>query len=139
MTKGDLRVAFFLPVKRFLQANEDQLWEPGLPARAVCQASNRLQVDRAPTADLIGGGAEAGADAEDEVGWGLCWVIRTTLEAAKGCPTLNMKVLMGAPNVVRGGSHSGNVAAAGLAAESLLDILPSDDPVSLLQAASGRW
>ncbi len=39
----------------------------------------------------------------------------TTLEAAQGCQALNMKVLMGAPNVVRGGSHSGNVAAAGLA------------------------
>lgn len=38
----------------------------------------------------------------------------TTLEAAKGCQALNMKVLMVAPNVVRGGSHSGNVAAAGL-------------------------
>jgi alpha-D-ribose 1-methylphosphonate 5-triphosphate diphosphatase len=60
----------------------------------------------------------------------------TTLEAARGCQQLNMKVLMGAPNVVRGGSHSGNVAAAGLAAEGLLDILSSDYyPASLLQAA----
>ncbi|NVZ92801.1 alpha-D-ribose 1-methylphosphonate 5-triphosphate diphosphatase [Pseudomonas sp. D6002] len=60
----------------------------------------------------------------------------TTLEAARGCRQLNMKVLMGAPNVVRGGSHSGNVAAAGLAAEGLLDILSSDYyPASLLQAA----
>lgn len=47
-----------------------------------------------------------------------------------------MKVLMGAPNVVRGGSHSGNVAAAGLVAEGLLDILSSDYyPASLLQVA----
>ena len=60
----------------------------------------------------------------------------TTLEAARGCRQLNMKVLMGAPNVVRGGSHSGNVAAAGLAGEGLLDILSSDYyPASLLQAA----
>ncbi len=60
----------------------------------------------------------------------------TTLEAAQGCQALNMKVLMGAPNVVRGGSHSGNVAAAGLAAQGLLDILSSDYyPASLLQAA----
>lgn len=60
----------------------------------------------------------------------------TTVEAARGCRDLNMKVLMGAPNVVRGGSHSGNVAAAGLAAEGLLDILSSDYyPASLLQAA----
>ncbi|MBV6823654.1 alpha-D-ribose 1-methylphosphonate 5-triphosphate diphosphatase [Pseudomonas sp. PD9R] len=60
----------------------------------------------------------------------------TTAEAARGCRQEGMKVLMGAPNIVRGGSHSGNVAAADLAAEGLLDILSSDYyPASLLQAA----
>ncbi|HEF4763115.1 TPA: alpha-D-ribose 1-methylphosphonate 5-triphosphate diphosphatase [Pseudomonas putida] len=60
----------------------------------------------------------------------------TTVEAARGCKERNMKVLMGAPNIVRGGSHSGNVAAAELAGEGLLDILSSDYyPASLLQAA----
>lgn len=60
----------------------------------------------------------------------------TTVEAARSCKERNMKVLMGAPNIVRGGSHSGNVAAAELAAEGLLDILSSDYyPASLLQAA----
>jgi alpha-D-ribose 1-methylphosphonate 5-triphosphate diphosphatase len=43
---------------------------------------------------------------------------------------------MGAPNVVRGGSHSGNVAVVDLAREGLLDILSSDYmPASLLHAA----
>ncbi len=43
---------------------------------------------------------------------------------------------MGAPNVVRGGSHSGNVSAIELAHEGLLDILSSDYvPVSLLHGA----
>jgi alpha-D-ribose 1-methylphosphonate 5-triphosphate diphosphatase len=42
---------------------------------------------------------------------------------------------MGGPNVVRGGSHSGNVAAAELARMGLLDILSSDYvPGSLLSA-----
>lgn len=60
----------------------------------------------------------------------------TTVEAARGCREQGMKVLMGAPNIVRGGSHSGNVAAADLAAEGLLDILSSDYyPASLLQSA----
>lgn len=60
----------------------------------------------------------------------------TTAEAARGSQQNGMKVLMGAPNIVRGGSHSGNVAAADLAAEGLLDILSSDYyPASLLQAA----
>ena len=50
----------------------------------------------------------------------------TTLEAAQGCQALNMKVLMGAPNVVRGGSHSGNVAAADLArAVKMISLAPA--------------
>jgi alpha-D-ribose 1-methylphosphonate 5-triphosphate diphosphatase len=47
-----------------------------------------------------------------------------------------MKVLAGAPNLVRGGSHSGNVSASALAAAGCLDVLSSDYvPASLLQAA----
>ncbi len=43
---------------------------------------------------------------------------------------------MGAPNVVRGGSHSGNIAAVDLAREGLLDFMSSDYiPSSLLMAA----
>ncbi|MEX0852668.1 MAG: alpha-D-ribose 1-methylphosphonate 5-triphosphate diphosphatase, partial [Bauldia sp.] len=38
----------------------------------------------------------------------------TTLEAARAARKAGMKVLMGAPNIVRGGSHSGNVAARDL-------------------------
>ena len=41
----------------------------------------------------------------------------TTVEAAKASHDSGMKVLMGGPNVVRGGSHSGNVAASELAAQ----------------------
>ncbi|MGR5287696.1 alpha-D-ribose 1-methylphosphonate 5-triphosphate diphosphatase [Vibrio maritimus] len=58
----------------------------------------------------------------------------TTVEAAKRSHELGLKVLMGAPNVVRGGSHSGNVAAHELAAHGVLDILSSDYyPMSLLE------
>lgn len=60
----------------------------------------------------------------------------TTLEAARASRALGMQVLMGAPNIVRGGSHSGNVAAWELAAHNMLDILSSDYyPASLLEAA----
>lgn len=60
----------------------------------------------------------------------------TREEAARASHGSGMKVLMGAPNVVRGGSHSGNIAAADLARLGLLDILSSDYiPYSLLQAA----
>jgi alpha-D-ribose 1-methylphosphonate 5-triphosphate diphosphatase len=60
----------------------------------------------------------------------------TTIEAAAGLHAAGIKVLMGAPNLVRGGSHSGNVATADLAAAGLLDVLSSDYvPSSLLLAA----
>lgn len=60
----------------------------------------------------------------------------TTLAAARGAHAHAIGVIMGAPNIVRGGSHSGNVAAADLAREDVLDILSSDYvPSSLLQAA----
>ncbi len=60
----------------------------------------------------------------------------TTVEAAGACQGQGIKVMMGAPNLIRGGSHSGNVAAAHLAAADLLDILSSDYvPSSLLSGA----
>lgn len=60
----------------------------------------------------------------------------TTMEAARGLHQAGIDILMGAPNVVRGGSHSGNIAAVDLAREGLLDILSSDYiPSSLLMAA----
>ena len=60
----------------------------------------------------------------------------TTIEAARGLHEAGISILMGAPNVVRGGSHSGNIAAVDLAREGLLDILSSDYvPSSLLMGA----
>ena len=60
----------------------------------------------------------------------------TTVEAATASHAAGIHVLMGAPNVVRGGSHSGNVAATDLAERGVLDILSSDYiPASLIMAA----
>lgn len=60
----------------------------------------------------------------------------TTVEAAHASHRAGIRVLMGAPNLVRGGSHSGNVAAADLARAGVLDVLSSDYvPVSLMHAA----
>ncbi|MGL6208803.1 MAG: alpha-D-ribose 1-methylphosphonate 5-triphosphate diphosphatase [Paracoccaceae bacterium] len=60
----------------------------------------------------------------------------TTTEAAAACKAHGIKVMMGAPNLIRGGSHSGNVAAKGLAEADLLDIVSSDYvPSALLSAA----
>ena len=60
----------------------------------------------------------------------------TTVEAARACHAHNIKVMMGAPNLIRGGSHSGNVAAQELAELELLDIVSSDYvPAALLMSA----
>jgi len=70
----------------------------------------------------------------------------TTLEAAKACHAYDIPVIMGAPNLIRGGSHSGNIAAHDLAEAGYLDIMSSDYvPAALLLAAArlseqwGNW
>jgi alpha-D-ribose 1-methylphosphonate 5-triphosphate diphosphatase len=60
----------------------------------------------------------------------------TTVEAAEALHAAGIRVLMGAPNLVRGGSHAGNVATADLAQAGVLDAMSSDYmPASLLMAA----
>ena len=60
----------------------------------------------------------------------------TTMDAARAARTSGLGIVMGAPNLVRGGSHSGNVSALTLAREDLLDCLSSDYfPHALLHAA----
>ena len=59
----------------------------------------------------------------------------TTFDAAEALREHRIDVLSGAPNVVRGKSHSGNVSALALAERRLVDILSSDYvPASLLPA-----
>jgi alpha-D-ribose 1-methylphosphonate 5-triphosphate diphosphatase len=60
----------------------------------------------------------------------------TTLEAADAARAYGLAILAGAPNLVCGRSHSGNVSAAELARHDRLDILSSDYvPASLLHGA----
>jgi alpha-D-ribose 1-methylphosphonate 5-triphosphate diphosphatase len=55
--------------------------------------------------------------------------------AAEAARERGLATVMGAPNVVKGGSHSGNVSALELARAGLLDALASDYvPISLLAA-----
>lgn len=77
------------------------------------------------------------AHVAESAGFGMCIAeFPTTLEAAEASHAQGLRVLMGAPNIVRGGSHSGNIAAAELATAGVLDILSSDYyPASMLDAA----
>ncbi|MEE2995867.1 MAG: alpha-D-ribose 1-methylphosphonate 5-triphosphate diphosphatase [Pseudomonadota bacterium] len=59
-----------------------------------------------------------------------------TMEAARLAHKSGLKIIAGAPNVVRGGSLVGNASALDYANEGMLDILSSDYmPVSLAHAA----
>jgi len=59
----------------------------------------------------------------------------TTLLAAEAAHERGMTIIMGAPNVVKGGSQTGNLSALDLARAGLLDVLASDYvPVSMLPA-----
>ncbi len=60
----------------------------------------------------------------------------TTMAAAEASADGGLGIMMGAPNLVRGLSHSGNISARSVAAAGLLDILSSDYvPSSLIYGA----
>ncbi|SFD05237.1 alpha-D-ribose 1-methylphosphonate 5-triphosphate diphosphatase [Tropicimonas isoalkanivorans] len=77
------------------------------------------------------------AHVETSAGYGVRLAeFPTTRQAAEACRAQGISVMMGAPNLVRGGSHSGNVAALDLAQADVLDIVSSDYvPSALLSAA----
>lgn len=59
-----------------------------------------------------------------------------TIEAARAARSYGMWIIMGGPNFVRGGSHSGNLSARAAAEAGLLDIIASDYvPLSMLRTA----
>ncbi len=59
-----------------------------------------------------------------------------SLVAARAARARGMMVIAGAPNIVRGGSHSGNAAAADMVREGVVDAFASDYvPASLVEAA----
>lgn len=78
---------------------------------------------------------------EDEVAENAADGIRisefpVTMAAAQAAKAHGMQVIAGAPNIVRGGSHSGNVSAANLLETGAVDAFASDYvPNSLVEAA----
>lgn len=77
------------------------------------------------------------ADIAEARSWGASIAeFPTTVEAASAARDAGMPTVLGAPNVLRGGSHSGNVSAEELVARDLVTILSSDyQPTTLLAAA----
>ena len=77
-------------------------------------------------------------DIDEALTWGASIAeFPTTLEAARHAKSVGMRTVSGAPNVLRGGSHTGNVSAAELIAHGLCDGLSSDYlPFAMLGAVS---
>ncbi|MBT9245232.1 alpha-D-ribose 1-methylphosphonate 5-triphosphate diphosphatase [Gemmobacter fulvus] len=112
--------------RRALSARVGALHEAAAVAAARRMGAHIASHDDTLAADVAQSAAHGAGFAE----------FPTTLEAAAACQAQGIAVMMGAPNLIRGGSHSGNVAAAALAEAGLLDILSSDYiPAALLQAA----
>ena len=111
-----------------LQARRDRLREP----------QRRLVLDRLAARPVVL--ASHDDETEDEVARNHADGIRISefpvrMKAARAARVLGLQVIAGAPNLVRGGSHSGNVAVAALLQEELVDALASDYvPSSLLEA-----
>ncbi|OUS07856.1 hypothetical protein A9Q96_04990 [Rhodobacterales bacterium 52_120_T64] len=70
----------------------------------------------------------------DGLGADIC-EFPTTIAAAEQARALNNAILMGAPNVMRGGSQSGNVSAQNLIEAGLCDALVSDYYYPAMQGA----
>lgn len=98
---------------------------------ATVAAANRLGATLASHDDTTAG------QVATSHGYGVTMAeFPTTVAAAQACHTHGIATIMGAPNLIRGGSHSGNVSAAELAQLDRLDILSSDYvPAGLLMAA----
>jgi len=87
---------------------------------------------------LIGHDLATAGEVEEAVQWGAHIAeFPTTLEAARLARDAGLRSVCGAPNVLRGGSHSGNVSARELIALGLCDGLCSDYlPYGMIAAAA---
>lgn len=96
-------------------------------ADRACAGAIRLLAHDPATAEEIDEAAE----------WGVAVAeFPTSVDAAVAAREAGMATVMGAPNVLRGGSHSGNVAAEELVARGLCTGLASDYLPSTLLAAA---
>ena len=112
--------------------------QQGMAARFSADNRRRLSEDCRQRGLILASHDDATpAHIEEAAGLGVHFAeFPTTLEASRAASQAGLGVLMGAPNLVRGKSHSGNVSAEVLAADGCLDMLSSDYvPASLLHAA----
>jgi alpha-D-ribose 1-methylphosphonate 5-triphosphate diphosphatase len=93
--------------------------------------------DKAPGVALASHDDRTAADIAENVADGIPIAeFPVTREAADAARAGGQKLIAGAPNLVRGGSHTGNVSVADLLAADRVDALASDYvPASMIEAA----
>lgn len=116
-----------------------------LLARRVREQAENAQHQRAEVLRLLAGHAAVRASHDDATPEHVAEAVAcgcaiaefpTSVAAAEAARAAGMAIVMGAPNLIIGGSHSGNVSAAELAGRGLLDVFSSDYvPASLLHSA----
>lgn len=109
----------------------------GLLANVERNRSRLGQLAREGRIRLLMHDMESRAELEVALAYGAAVAeFPTTVEAARAAHEAGMPVVMGAPNIIRGGSHSGNVSAHEVVGAGLVDALASDyAPPTLLAAA----
>lgn len=113
--------------------------EPDAALEALCN-SHRQQIaaiarERAVPLAAHDDATIAQVDEADALGCSMA-EFPVSEEAAQAARDKGMTIAMGAPNLVRGGSHSGNLSAGVAARADLLDIVTSDYiPLSMLRGA----
>jgi len=123
---SDMEMDAFVAETKALFAERGAANETGIVARARAMGAVIASHDDT---------TEAHVARSVEIGVGFA-EFPTTLVAARRYHEAGVPVMMGAPNILRGGSHSGNVAAMELAEAGVLDILSSDyAPSALLMGA----
>lgn len=109
-------------------------------SRLVYRERSRVRLGelaRAGEIRLLAHDLEDAAQVAESHGWGASVVeFPLTRDAAEEARRRELPVVLGAPNALRGGSHSGNVAARELVAAGLCTALASDYlPATMLAAA----
>ncbi len=130
MQRQDGLDAHAIDTRLALLRRQQAEWRSPNRAGLLARLAGRLIVtashDDATEADIAANIADGIGTSEFPVG----------LAAACAAKAGGMRVIAGAPNLVRGGSHSGNVAVSALLASGLVDALASDYvPASLIHAA----
>jgi alpha-D-ribose 1-methylphosphonate 5-triphosphate diphosphatase len=117
-----------LKAGRSPEAHFEMLCKLHAQGAQVPAALDRLCARLAAAGVVMGSHDDATAGARE--GWHARGVhiaeFPETLEAAEAAKARGDKVIVGAPNVVRGGSHKGNVSAIDLIALGLADAIASD-------------